>query len=127
MKYLWDTNIAIYYLQQQFSSEAEKFIDDLLRDHQPAFSVISEIELLSWKTDIEKDMQILQNFLDDSHIFDLSQQIKYKTVEYRKTIGIKLPDAVIAATAFVNELTLLTRNTRDFSKCSINLINPLEL
>lgn len=47
MKYLWDTNIAIYYLQQQFSSEAEKFIDDLLRDHQPAFSVISEIELLS--------------------------------------------------------------------------------
>lgn len=72
-------------------------------------------------------MQILQNFLDDSHIFDLSQQIKYKTVEYRKTIGIKLPDAVIAATAFVNELTLLTRNTRDFSKCTIDLINPLEL
>jgi hypothetical protein len=32
MKYLWDTNTAIYYLQQQFSLSAEKFIDDLLKE-----------------------------------------------------------------------------------------------
>jgi len=32
IKYLWDTNSAIYYLQQQFPASAEKFIDDLLKD-----------------------------------------------------------------------------------------------
>jgi ABC-type ATPase with predicted acetyltransferase domain len=31
IKYLWDTNTAIYYLQQQYPIEAEKFIDNLLQ------------------------------------------------------------------------------------------------
>ena len=35
VKYLWDTNIAIYYLQQQFPPNAEKFIDELLTTEQP--------------------------------------------------------------------------------------------
>jgi hypothetical protein len=35
IKYLWDTNTAIYYLQQQFSPRGEKFIDDLLKDQSP--------------------------------------------------------------------------------------------
>ena len=30
LKYLWDTNTAIYYLQQQFPPSAEKFIDETL-------------------------------------------------------------------------------------------------
>ena len=46
MKYLWDTNIAIYYLQEQFPLNAEKFIDHIIKDEQPAMSVISEIELV---------------------------------------------------------------------------------
>jgi len=50
MKYLWDTNTAIYYLQQQFPSGAERFIDDLLKDGQPVISAITEIELLCWNT-----------------------------------------------------------------------------
>lgn len=50
IKYLWDTNTAIYYLQQQFPPGAEKFIDDLLMDEQPVISAITEIELLCWKT-----------------------------------------------------------------------------
>ena len=43
MKYLWDTNTAIYFLQQLFPAGAEKFIDDLLKDEQPAISAITEI------------------------------------------------------------------------------------
>ena len=54
MNYLWDTNIAIYNLQQQFPSEVEKFIDELIIDYKPLLSVISEIELLRWKTLNEK-------------------------------------------------------------------------
>ena len=128
MKYLWDTNIAIYYLQQQFSPKAEKFIDDILKETQPALSVITEIELLSWKTEVEKDIEVVRNFLADSSIIDLDQAIKIKTAEYRKTIGIKLPDAIIAATAFYSGLTLLTRNHRDFAKCEgLEIINPFSL
>ncbi len=46
---MWDTNTAIYYLQQQFPPGAEKFMDDLLKDEQPVISAITEIELLCWK------------------------------------------------------------------------------
>jgi predicted nucleic acid-binding protein len=39
--------------------------------------------------------------------------------------NIKLPDAIIAATALVYELTIITRNTKDFEKIEgLNVINP---
>ena len=66
MKYLWDTNTAIYYLQQQFSLSAEKFIDDLLKEESPIISAITEIELLCWKTATEKDLEVLNDFINDS-------------------------------------------------------------
>jgi hypothetical protein len=50
IKYLWDTNTAIYFLQQQFPSVAEKFVDKILLDGEPILSAITEIELLCWKT-----------------------------------------------------------------------------
>jgi hypothetical protein len=59
IKHLWDTNTVIYYLQQQFPYNAEKFIDELIKEELPAISAITEIELLCWKTTTEKDSEIL--------------------------------------------------------------------
>lgn len=127
INYLWDTNTAIYYLQQQFPATAEKFIDETLEDSEPAISVITEIELLCWKTKAEKDLRVLQNFINDVHVFELDRDIKFRTAGIRKAYRIKLPDAIIAATAQVYELTLLTRNVSDFKNIdNLNLINPHE-
>ncbi len=128
INYLWDTNIAIYYLQQQFSASAEKFIDDLLKNEQPAISAITEIELLCWKTTTEKDTEIMQSFIKDAFIIELEQSIKLKTAEIRKVYRIKLPDAIIAATALIYNFTLLSRNFNDFIKIpGIKIINPWEM
>ena len=116
ISYLWDTNTAIYYLQQLFSKEAEDFMDGILKESVPAISAISEIELLCWKAATNKDLVILKSFIADSVVFELDQYIKDKTVEFRKTYAIKLPDAIIAASAFTNDLTLISRNTKDFNK-----------
>jgi hypothetical protein len=127
MKYLWDTNTAIYYLQQQFPLSAEKFIDDLLKEESPIISAITEIELLCWKTATEKDLEVLNDFINDSLVIELEQPIKLKTAEIRKTFRIKLPDAIIAATALVYGLTLVTRNSEDFNNISgLNTVNPWE-
>ena len=50
LKYLWDTNTVIYFLQQQFPPEAEQRIDSMLQLSAPCISAITEIELLSWKS-----------------------------------------------------------------------------
>lgn len=127
VKYLWDTNTAIYYLQQQFPSSAEQFIDSTLSDSSPAISAITEIELLCWKTATEKDLEVLHNFINDSLVFELEKDIKLKTADIRKAHKIKLPDAIIAATALIHDLTLLTRNVSDFKNIDgLELINPHE-
>ncbi|HMQ48682.1 MAG TPA: type II toxin-antitoxin system VapC family toxin [Saprospiraceae bacterium] len=125
IEYLWDTNTVIYYLQLQFSPQAEKFIDDTLKYSSPAISVITEIELLCWKTATDKDLEVLHNFINDALVFGLEQDIKLNTAEIRKAYKIKLPDAIIAATALTYGLTLLTRNVSDFRNINgLSLIDP---
>jgi predicted nucleic acid-binding protein len=127
IKYLWDTNTAIYYLQQQFPLSAEKYIDDLLKEESPIISAITEIELLCWKTATEKDIEIINGFINDSLVIELEKSVKLKTAEIRKVYRIKLPDAIIAATALVFGLSLLTRNIEDFKNITdLNLVNPWE-
>lgn len=125
IKYIWDTNTVIYYLQQQFSPSAEKFMDNLVAEARPVISAITEIELLCWKSVSEKDLEILRHFIDDALVIELEQPIKYRTADIRKKHKIKLPDAIIAATALVYELILVSRNTSDFKDIEdLQLINP---
>ncbi|KQM74885.1 hypothetical protein ASE74_02575 [Pedobacter sp. Leaf216] len=127
ISYLWDTNTVIYFLQRQFAPTAEKFIDNIISTNQPAISAITEIELLCWKTATENDLLILRNFIKDSYVYELSQEIKNQTVEVRKYYNLKLPDAIIAATAIVNNLTLITRNFKDFDRLSsLKVTNPFD-
>ena len=47
-----------------------------------------------------------------NRLFD--KAVTDKVIELRQTTAIKLPDAIIAATALVHDLTLWTHNTDDF-------------
>jgi predicted nucleic acid-binding protein len=128
IKYIWDTNTAIYYLQQQFPIEAEKFIDDSLKEAHPCISAITEIELLSWKTANENDIEVIHHFISDAFVIELERPIKLKAADIRKVYGIKLPDAIIAATTLVYGLTLITRNINDFRNIKgISILNPFDL
>ncbi len=127
LKYLWDTNTAIYFLQQQFPPKAEKFIDQTLEYSRPAISVITEIELLCWKTSSQKDLEVLHNFINDTLVLELTKDIKLGTAEIRKNFKVKLPDAIIAATSLAFNLTLITRNISDFKNIDgLKVVNPYE-
>ncbi|MCZ4223327.1 type II toxin-antitoxin system VapC family toxin [Pedobacter rhodius] len=128
VNFLWDTNTVIYYLQRQLPLPAEKFIDEILSGSRPAISAITEIELRCWKAATQDDITVLNNFINDSFVYELYSDVKDKTVELRKDFNIKLPDAIIAATALVNNFTLLSRNSKDFVKIkNLKFINPFDL
>ncbi|MFP5042144.1 type II toxin-antitoxin system VapC family toxin [Parasediminibacterium sp. JCM 36343] len=103
-------------------------LDNLLKSNQPVISAITEIELLCWKSATEKDVELLHSFMNNSLVIELEKAIKLKTAEVRKANRIKLPDAIIAATAIVYDLTLLSRNTSDFKNIeNIKMVNPWKI
>ncbi|WP_375448642.1 hypothetical protein [uncultured Fibrella sp.] len=57
---------------------------------------------------------MFREFVNDSQVIELAEPIILQTIALRKSRSTKIPDAIIAATALVNELTRLTSNTKDF-------------
>lgn len=120
-EFLMDTNVIIGYLSKTLPDAASASIDEL-----PAvISVITRIELLGWYDAPPAQLNKLQSFIDNVQVYDLNEEIILQTIALRQQHKIKLPDAVIAATALVHEHTLLTRNTEDFKNITgLNLQNP---
>ena len=122
--YLLDSNVIIYLINGTLSPKNSKVILEAAK--QPAHvSVISKIEILGWNPPTQKEADECQSFMDDAVVLDLSNAVVEKTIEIRKTVRSKLPDAIIGATALVHGLTLLTRNVSDFSNVpGVNVIDP---
>lgn len=113
MDYLLDTNFVINYFKGIFEGDTRKFTDSIING-TTFMSVITRIELLSWKSIVAKDEKIIKEFISESTVFSLEENIIIKTILLRKTNKIKLPDAIIAATALDNNMQLLTHNIRGF-------------
>jgi predicted nucleic acid-binding protein len=73
------------------------------------------MELLSWKSLNPKDEEVIKEFISDSTVFSLEESIINRTILLRKAFAIKLPDVIIAATALVHDMQLITHNLKDFT------------
>ncbi len=97
---------------------------DTVIDMTPNLSIITKIEVLGFNTTHDHE-KVLKSFIDDSVIFDLTDYIADETILIRKKYKTKLPDAIIAATGIVYDLTLITRNIRDFKNIKdLKLVDP---
>ena len=125
-QYLIDNNVISNYFFDVFSEKGMNFLTDII-NKIPNISVITEIEALSWRnSDVVKE-NIVRSFVEDSNIIALSPKVVEKCIEIRRNRKIKTPDAIIAATAIVHNLTLLTSDS-DFKNISqLKIINPLDL
>ena len=110
VKALFDTCILMDYLNgiQSAKDEIELFKDK-------AISTITWMELMVG-SDKNPHVPIEQWLSQTFTTINLDQPISIKVVEIRKSSKIKLPDAIIHATAIVTERLLVTRNTKDFSE-----------
>lgn len=107
---------------------AAAFEMDKLIDIEFNTSIIVKIEVLGFNGD-PLEMQKIDDFLTFANIFYLDDIVSDKAIYLRKTYKkLKLGDALIAATALVNDLVIVTRNTKDFQNIAgLEYLNPNEL
>ncbi|WP_386693993.1 type II toxin-antitoxin system VapC family toxin [Lonepinella sp. MS14435] len=107
IKYLLDSCFIIRWHEQR--NEVFEIIQHLdLRYEQCAYSVISYAELFSWQHLTEIDEQGLRYLLTDVRKLPLNDEVIEVTIQIRKHHKIKLPDALILATAKTYGLQLIT-------------------
>jgi predicted nucleic acid-binding protein len=129
-RYLIDTNAIIDYTSGLFPNKGLSFVDDII-NQEVNISVISKIEALAFEPQADKQKQYFQlliDFISNANVYMLDDFIIEKTIEIRKAFKLKLPDAIIAATSVNNNLTLISRDVKDFGKVpKLKIINPYEL
>ena len=129
-KYCVDTNMIVYTM-----NGLEPAVDFMreAQEKEITFSVIVEAELFSSAKLTEEDMHDLRKVLDLGEIIEVNSSIALKAGELRclsrinQNISLKLPDALIAATAIEQTATLVTRNADDFDHLrdyGLQLWNP---
>ena len=112
MGYLVDSNVFIDYIAERFDPERLTKLD-LIFDIELNTSIIWKIEVLGFNVPEVEEVK-LYNFFSIANVIGLTNEISELTISLRKSVKIKIPDAIIAATAIIHNLTLLTRNLKDF-------------
>ncbi|QDA32317.1 type II toxin-antitoxin system VapC family toxin [Thermococcus indicus] len=121
-----DTNVLIYYLADAIPEGELPKVEEILRKSFNV-SIITKIEFLGWKGHTPEGFEKSKEFISFAHVIPLTDEIAEVAIELRRRVSIKLPDAVIAATALRYNLTLVTRNVKDFEKIEgLRIYNPFE-
>jgi predicted nucleic acid-binding protein len=104
-----DTNILLYILG------GNACVRYFAQEPTLAVSCITEMEMLGRYGIADSERQIIERMLAQCVIIDMSSQIKQLAIKLRQSIKLKLPDAIIAATALQHRLTLVSAD-RDFCR-----------
>ncbi len=125
--YLIDTNVAIEYIGEVLPKKALILLDEII-DRQFYISIINKIELLGFPGITNYEELKFHEFIASSNVLDLDDDITNITIDIRRQYKVKLPDAIIAATAIVNKFIIITRNKKDFDKIEgLDVLNPYDM
>ena len=106
---LLDTNIVLYLLK------GDDKLEELLQGTTVFLSVITKVELLSHPGLGEAGEKVIRDLLDQVKLMEFSNVIQERTILLRRKYKMKLPDAVIAATAAFLNVQLITAD-KQFAK-----------
>ncbi|WP_246496008.1 type II toxin-antitoxin system VapC family toxin [Methanocalculus chunghsingensis] len=119
---LIDSNIIIYAMKPEHE-ELRLIIDKTA----PYVSAVSYVEVLGYHKLKEDEKHCIRDFFRASLILPISQKVQDKAVFLRQQRRMTLGDALIAGTALVFDLKLVTRNIGDFQWIDdLTLINPFD-
>ena len=108
MNDLFDTNILIDHL-----NGVTKATREIQRSQNPAISMITWIEVMTGAKTQNEEV-ILRAFLANFQVLPITSPVAERAALNRRQKRIKMPDAIILATAEVAGRVLVTRNVKDF-------------
>ncbi len=125
-KYLIDTNIIIYYLDNKIPEQEVDKVEGIFRDSFN-ISTITKIEVLGWHKIEGNEKNRLNQFISNAKVFYIDYSIEEKSIEIKQKSKVATPDTIIGATAIINDLIVVSRNTKDFEKIEgLKFYNPFE-
>jgi predicted nucleic acid-binding protein len=128
MRWLLDTNVLLDAFDGR--PEAAKAITSARTSDLEwiGYSAVTRLEVLGFPGLGAEDEAGLRQLLAQFSEAEVSAAIIERAIEIRRAVPLKTPDAIIAATAFIDGASLVTRNVRDFSiVAELTVIDPASL
>ncbi|QYO67614.1 type II toxin-antitoxin system VapC family toxin [Leptolyngbya sp. 7M] len=116
MRYVLDTNVALYLLGGRLANP--------LPVGEVYLSVISEIEMLSYPTIPEAETLAIHQFLSQVTVIGIDEAVKQMTIALRKKYRLKLPDAIVCASVLSVNAILLSNDVQlnRITEISVNAV-----
>jgi len=115
-KVLLDSNIVIYLSQKKLS------INEVFEANKEYYiSLVTYMEILSYNFPSKEEEEFIQKLLSLFKIIDITKTIALEVISLKKKRKIKLPDAIIVATALVERAILYTNDKQLHSVENLNI------
>lgn len=106
---LLDSNIIIYACKPTYAR-----VRAFLRGRSFAVSAVTKVEVLGYWRLSDEEYQRYETFFNALDIIHVSPQVIERAIALRRLRSIGLADAVIASTALIRKMPLITHNLQDF-------------
>ncbi len=117
---LIDSNIIIYAAKPEYPR-----LRQFISENVPAVSAVSYVEVLGYPRLTDEERRYFEAFFTFASVLPISDAVLQEAVRIRRQRKMPLGDALVAGTALVYGLTLVTRNTKDFDSIDgLSLLNP---
>ncbi len=121
---LFDANILIYSYRDEYS-----YLRNIIFEESTinAISAISILEIIGYTNISIKEEAYHREAIKRLHTFNIEPLVIIEDTRLKRIKKMSIGDAIIAATALLNNFTLYTRNTNDYNHIPyLKLINPID-
>jgi predicted nucleic acid-binding protein len=113
---VFDSSVLILFLNDALPAETIELLNVHLQAGLAHISAIVRAEVLAWPEHTGSSLDAARALLDVCQLVNVNAAVADEAARIRRETGLKLPDALIAATALLQAATLVTANGRDFRR-----------
>ena len=124
-RYLIDTNVIIGLLKGVITRPNALKLSKII-DKELIVSTIVNIETLGYHAITPNDLIKSERLLSKAKVIYVNKTIEQKAIDIRQKKKMKLGDSIIAATALIHNLAIVTRNESDFYGLGLTIYNPFD-